>query len=534
MISKKAPTSRYDTILDVLRERAEELPDQLAYDYNGEEKTTFAEIDRDARALARDLAARGLGRSDFCAVITPMNLEQVRLVFAIQLTGAAPVLFDPAAPPKLLGRRLAQCRAKRAIVDAELIQPLEAELAGKNLSIPCFPPNEIERRTEAEGPELPTVRPEDTAYLQFTSGTTGEPKVVVITHRNLAEYLRIHYQHIGYIDEEVFLSWAPLFHDLGLVGYVFLPLYVGCPTYLLPPHMKSLGVWLQTASRVKATVTSGPDFGYRIVTRSVKPEGLDLSSLRMTGSGGEPVRLDTIQRFEKRFGLKNTSVGGYGQAESVMCISMGLPGEPVRTDDTGNVANGRVLPELEVRIVSEEGEVLPSGQVGEITVRGVSVFPGYLDDEEATRQTVRDGWLYTGDNGYLDAEGYLFILGRKKALIKRGGSFISPREVEMAADQVPGVRYTVAIGVAGSSSVASEDLVVLAEVQPEAVETDEQKNAVAEAIADAVDRDTGHAPADVILLKPRTIPRTGNGKIRYTYLKELVVHKDPRFEAAVI
>lgn len=523
MISRRAAGARYGTILDVLRERAEELPDQLAFDYNGEEQTTFGELYRDAMALARELAANGLGRGDVAALILPMSLDQVRLVYAIQLTGAAPVLFDPSAPPRLLVRRLSQCRPRLAVVAPELREPLRAELNTASLDLPCLVPAEVGRRAEEAGPMLPRVAPDDVAYLQFTSGTTGDPKVVVITHRNLAEYLRVHYRHIGYVEDEVFLSWTPLFHDLGLVGFVFLSLYVGCPSYLLPPQISSLGIWLQTASKIRATVISGPDFGYRIVTRSVSPEGLDLSRVRMCGSGGEPVRLDTLRRFEERFGLSGTSVGGYGQAESVMCISMGVPGEPLRADDTGNVANGRVLPEIEVRIVDEEGRTLGLGQVGEITARGVTVFPGYLNDPEATRQTVRDGWLYTGDNGYLDADGYLFILGRKKALIKRGGSFISPREVEMAADQVPAVRYSAAIGIPRTSAITSEDLVVLAEVQPEAVDSPEKRSQVCDAIVEAVDRGTGHAPSDVILLKPRSIPRTANGKIRYGTLKDLVL-----------
>lgn len=521
MISTRVVGRRYATILDVLRERAEELPDQLAFDYNGEEQTSFARLHEDSLSRARGLAALGLGRGDACAIILPMSLEQVRLVYAVQLTAAVPALFDPAAPPKLLARRIAQCRAKVVIVAPELIEPLSALLGSGPESPKLITPGRIEQREAAAGPQLPEVGREDIAYLQFTSGTTGDPKVVVILHRNLADYLHVHYQHIGYRDDDVFLSWTPLFHDLGLVGFVFLSLYVGCPSYLLPPQMSSLGIWLQTASRVRATLISGPDFGYRMVTRSVKPEGLDLSHVRMTGSGGEPVRIDTIRRFEKRFGLENTSVGGYGQAECVMCISMGVPGRPLRVDEAGNVDNGKALPELEVRIVDEDGRVLGPGQVGEITARGPSVFPGYLDDEEATRQTVRDGWLYTGDNGYLDKDGYLFILGRKKALIKRGGSFISPREVEMAADQVPAVRYSAAIGVPRASTLASEDLVVLAEVHPEAADSPEKKNAVADAIAEAVDSGTGHAPSDVVLLQPRAIPRTANGKIQYGVLREL-------------
>jgi acyl-CoA synthetase (AMP-forming)/AMP-acid ligase II len=200
---------------------------------------------------------------------------------------------------------------------------------------------------------------------------------------------------------------------------------------------------------------------------------------------------------------------------------MGRPENPLRVDRAGNVANGRPLPGLEVDILDEAGRALPPGEVGEITVRGPSVFSGYLDDEAATREVLRDGRLHTGDTGYLDAEGFLFILGRTKSLIKRGGGFISPREVEMAAEQVPPVRIAAAIGVTKLSALASEELVIVAEVSPEATDSPGSRDAIGEAIAAAVENAVGHAPSDVVLLKPRSIPRTGNGKIQHGRLREL-------------
>lgn len=534
MISTEADTSQFATILDVLKKQAGELAEKVAYDFNGEEQTTFVGIYHDALDLARGLAVKGLGRADFCAIITPMNLDQIRLVFAVQLTGAAPVLFDPAAPSKLLRRRLAQIRTRMAVVGSEQIAPLKDELASHGESIDCFTISEIERRPEAAGPALPAVHPADTAYLQFTSGTTGDPKAAVITHQNLAEYLRIHAGHVGYFENDIFLSWTPLFHDLGLVGYVFLSLFVGVPSYLLPPNMKSLGVWLQTASSVGATVTSSPDFAYRIVTRSVRPEGLDLTHLRMTGSGGEPLRMETIRKFEERFGLRSTSVGGYGQAESVMCISMGIPGRPLRVDEAGNVDNGHPLSGLEVRIVDEAGHALPANEPGEITMRGPTIFAGYLNDEDATAHAIRDGWLYTGDTGYLDEDGYLFVQGRKKLLIKRGGSVIAPREVEVAADQVEGVRFSVAVGMARESSISSEDLIVLAEVKPDFVNSPDKRFALSESIVAAVAAATGHAPSEVLLLKPRSMPRTANGKVQHGRIRELVARKGPELESLYV
>lgn len=506
------------TILEALEVRAQENAASPAFVFDEKETLTYRETWDRSRELGRRLAALGVGEGDFCPIILPPSLTQVLLVFAVQQAGAAPVLLDPEAPPSLLLRRIRHCGANHSIVTSEL----KAAMAGQEAEdIAWTTPDAVESYDPPEKTPLPTVTPEHVAYLQFTSGTTGEPKAVVILQRQLMAYLDCHYRIEEFPEPDVFLCWVPMYHDMGLVGYVYLSLYLAGVCHLLPPNVTSLMNWFHVASRVGATVTSGPDFAYRLVTRSVNPQGLDLSRLRMTGSGGEALRIETIQRFEERFGLRHTSLGGYGQAESVMCISMGKVGRPLRVDEAGNVDNGHPLPGLEVRIVDEAGRRLGAGEPGEITMRGPTVFAGYLNDEEATSAAIRDGWLHTGDTGYLDDEGYLFVLGRKKLLIKRGGSAISPREVEVAADQIDGVRFSVAIGVPRASSIASEDLVVLAEAKPEMADTPEKRHAMMEAIAEAVHEATGHAPSDVVLLKPRTMPRTANGKVQHTRAREL-------------
>jgi acyl-CoA synthetase (AMP-forming)/AMP-acid ligase II len=519
MTAAGADAGQWATMPEVLRGRAATSADRIGYNCSGSEQVTFAELARESSRLARGLASLGLQRGDRCAVILPTCLDLIFSLYGTQLCGAAPALLDPSAPPALLARRIALCKPRMVIADPELLEPLAGELAAADVSPHLLRPDDIPR-PEA-GPALPPVSPDDVAYLQFTSGTTGDPKAAMILHRNLISYLSQHAGQVDYRDDDVFLSWVPLFHDLGLVGYAFRSLYLGCPSYLLPPSIASLKIWLPTAARIGATVTSAPDFGYRYVTRSISPDGLDLSRLRLVASGGEVVRVDTIRRFEERFNLKGVSVGGYGQAEAVMCISIGRPEEPLRVDASGNVANGRPLPGLNVRIVDDEGRVLPPGEVGYITARGPSIFPGYFEDEAATRDVLRDGWLQTGDKGYLDAEGYLFILGRAKSMIKRGGSIVSPREVEMAAEQVPAVRLAAAIGVPANSSIASEDLIVLAEILPEDAEPTRNRRSIADAVAAAVEDAVGHAPAHVVMLHPRSIPRTANGKIQHAVLREL-------------
>jgi fatty-acyl-CoA synthase len=500
----------------VLDCRAESHADLIAYDFEGD-RLTCAALHRDALDRARGLMALGLEPRGRCALILPTGLELIRLIYGVQLCGAAPVILDPAAPPSLLTRRIRQCRPTLVVgledvLDTSISDPGEA--AGP---VRFITPEELpEGKPDAL---LPEARPDDIAYLQFTSGTTGEPKIAVILHRNLLAYLSRHSEQVPFRSDDVFLSWVPLHHDLGLVGYAFRPLYLGCPSYLLPPTIASIRNWLRKVSEVGATITSGPDFGYRYATRSTSPDGLDLSRLRMAASGGEVVRIDTIREFETRFDCRGVSVGGYGQAESVMCISIGRPDEALRVDDSGHVANGRPLPGLEVKIIDDGGESLPPDQVGEITVRGSSIFVGYFEDEKATRETLKDGWLHTGDIGYLDTDGYLFILGRAKTLIKRGGSIICPREVETAAEQIPEVQLAAAIGVPRSSALGGEDLVVIAEVSAEKLEDAQCHPRIAEAVATAVAGEVGHSPADVVLVAPRSIPRTRNGKLRHELLR---------------
>lgn len=516
METSSSPPPSFDHLIGLLEVQAAAIPDLIAYDYLGRERLTYRQLREESFALARSLMRHGFRPHAHAILILPLSTRQILLVYAALASGAALVLLDPDAPANLLLRRIQQARASHVITTA----PIRSALRVEGLSeIPILTPDEIQT-DPADASSLPEVTPEHTAYLQFTSGTTGEPKVVVIRQRQLMAYLDSHARMQRTAQRDIFLSWLPLFHDMGLVGTIFLSLYTGGECHLLPPHIFSLGQWLQTATRVRATVTSGPDFAYRMVTRTVDPASVELSSVRMTGSGGEPLRIETIRKFEERFGLRHTSVGGYGLAESVMCISMGLPGTPPRVDEHGNVANGRPLPGLEVRIVDGSDNPMPAGQSGEIVMRGPTIFAGYLDDPAASAQAVRGGWLHTGDVGYLDGDGYLFVLGRSKSLIKRGGVTISPREVECAADRVAGVRFSVAVGVPRRTALHSEDLVVLAEARPESAATPELQRALSDAIASAVYAHTGQTPSDVVLLRPRAVPRTANGKIQHLVLRD--------------
>jgi fatty-acyl-CoA synthase len=222
-------------------------------------------------------------------------------------------------------------------------------------------------------------------------------------------------------------------------------------------------------------------------------------------NGGEPVRLSTIEAFESRFHCRGIVCPGYGLAEATLGVTFINPGDAIRVDERGNVGCGKALPGIELKI--EDGEVL---------VRGDGVFAGYFDADEATAETLRDGWLHTGDIGHLDAGGELYILGRRRAMLKRGGAVLAPRELEEAAQNIEHVKVAAAVGVARADESMTEDIVLAIEIDPRAEDAD----GVAAAAAAEVHRVLGFAPDRVIVLPPRAIPRTYNGKIRHAELRK--------------
>ncbi|HSU81603.1 MAG TPA: class I adenylate-forming enzyme family protein, partial [Thermoanaerobaculia bacterium] len=286
-----------------------------------------------------------------------------------------------------------------------------------------------------------------------------------------------------------------------------------------------LPFWLQTASAVRATVLGAPDFAWRLATRLVDPQGLDLSALRFATNGGEPVRRSTIAAFEERFGVPGALRPGYGLAEATLGVSALRPGEPPRVDDRGNVSCGRPFPGVEVRIAEEDSD----DGTGEILVRGPAVFAGYFDAEEATAETLRGGWLHTGDVGRLDADGHLYVLGRRRALLKRGGAPLAPRELEEAAAGVPGVRIAAAVGLPPGDGGATEEIAVAVEADPGT-----ELSRLAEEVAMAIEAALGFAPDRVIVLAPRSIPRTTNGKIRNPELRRELIEGDLERRGAVL
>jgi len=497
-----------NTVFDHLLDHARDRPDASAFSFHRDGQVThltFGALLASVRGFAHGLVAHGVGPGDPVALALTTSPELVALIFAAQSLRAIPMIVNPSLPAPAIARRVAQVRAK--LVDSALAASLP--------------------EARGDDPAPWALRPAlaDLAFLQLTSGTSGDSRAAAISHRALAIYLSHEGSggRLSLSQRDVLVSWLPLHHDLGLVRFVFMPVSYGQHTHLLPPALTSLGLWLRTITAERATITSAPDFAYRLAARAVSPDGIDLSSLRFATNGGEPVRASSIAGFEARFACPGVIRPGYGLAEATLGVAATVVGEPLRVDARGHVGCGRVVPALSLRVTAD-GVMVPAGEVGELEVRGEHLFEGYYIPSDGSEQSgfdrsslTADGWMRTGDTGYVDADGVVFALGRTRAMVKQAGALIAPREVEEVVDRIPGVRLSAAIGLPNANTQA-EELVVVVEVRNESA----PENLV-DAIQAAVRSEVGVTPGRVLCVPARTLPLTANGKLRHVLLRQQLI-----------
>jgi acyl-CoA synthetase (AMP-forming)/AMP-acid ligase II len=476
-----------DALGEVLHRRAEQSPDALAF-ADDERQVTFSDLAERAGGLASAFARRGVRARERVALALPAGIDFVEHFWGLQILGASPCAFDPSTPAQTLRRRTERI-APALVVDAPL-QPSAA---------PVHAPSEIGA--------------DDIAVLQPTSGTTGEPRAALVTHRNVIAYLRALDAAGRFLSDDVLVGWVPPWHDLGLHRFVIAAVVFGLPCHLVPPAVRTIPQWLATIERVGGTSTAAPDFAYRLACRLVPPDTISLSSLRLATCGGEPVRRSTFESFESHFDAPDCIMPGYGLAEAVVGVSARFPGEPRRVDARGNVSCGVPLPGVAVR--AGDGPEQP----GPILVRGDTVFPGYFEAPEDTAAVLRDGWLHTGDDGYIGAAGELYVLGRRATMIKRAGGVIAPREIEDAAQEIAEVRLAVAVAGPAVGGPEPVLLAVVAEAEP-------SDKPIEPKVSAAVHRRLGFAPHRIVVLDSTSIPRTPNGKIRHRRLVELLTRKN--------
>jgi acyl-CoA synthetase (AMP-forming)/AMP-acid ligase II len=549
------------TLVDVLKFRGETQGDETAYRFlhNGEEEKatlTFARLDLKARAIAAAIDALGFGKQKILLSFPP-GLDFIEAFFGCLYGGSIAV---PVTPPRRhqhgdrLKRIIEDCGASLVVTTSALVDELRSHLSevAPELTLRYLLVDQVDRPAAilAKYWLPPPIAGEATALLQYTSGSTGSPKGVVVTHQNLVHNARMVKAAFGHSAQTRFVGWLPVYHDMGLIGDVLQPLYLGIPCVLMAPAaftQKPIR-WLRAISRFRATTSGGPNFAYDLCvdkTTEAQRAGLDLSSWRVAYNGSEPVSAATLDRFAATFapyGFRARSFYPcYGMAEATLFVSgrhrdrvpavchvstAALRRNAVRlrpADARGAralVGCGQSWLDQEIRIANPKTRrSCPDGIIGEIWLRGRSIAQGYLNQTQLTEETFaarlagEDGfYLRTGDLGFL-LEGELYVTGRLKDLIILNGRNHYPQDIERTVARSheaflagSGAAFAVEAG-------RDERLVIVQEIQRQHLrQADVQE--LSGAIRESVAREHGVRAHDIALVYPRSVPKTTSDKIR--------------------
>ncbi len=565
-----AEIDRAESLTDIIRLRGLAEPArvhiQLYEEGEAPREITFGELFARSSAVAEELARRGFEPGQTAAIMLPTCAEFFFTFAGILLAGGIPV---PIYPPFRADRIAEYATRQSAILrnaEARFLFTFRQAEGLARLLRPRVPslrevvnathfaevsPATDESRSTGWRPVQNVAhhaRGEDIAFLQYTSGSTGDPKGVTLTHSNLLANIRAIIEAAELTPQDVCVSWLPLYHDMGLIGAWLAPIFTGIPLVVMSPlaFLSRPERWLRAISRHRGTISPAPNFAYELCVRKIADknlQGVDLSSWRAAVNGAETVRAETLERFAARFtpfGFRREAMlPVYGLAEATLAVSFPKIGTGYRVDRIEReafesrgqaipsaaegsaalafVGAGRPLQNMEVRIVGADGIPLPERAEGQLWFRGPSASSGYFRNPAATAQLARgDGWLNSGDLAY-QTDGELFITGRAKDLIIKGGRNIYPHEVEEIAGRVAGVRTgcVVAFGAPDERS-GTERLVVAAEVRDLSM-----SKPIAAEIVRAVDEALGMPPDVVALLPTQSIPKTSSGKLRRSETRRL-------------
>ena len=519
-----------------------------------EQIITYGDLDRGARRAAAGLIDFGLQRGERVAIMLPTSSDFFHAFFGVLMAGGIPVPIYPPFRRALIedhlrrqARVLRNAQARLIITDQE-IRPLSALLMGLAEDLRAVVTVADLSRIEELVVPIPALS-ETTALIQYTSGSTGDPKGVVLSHANLLANIRAMGGTMEASSRDAFVSWLPLYHDMGLIGAWLGSLYYGAPTAIMPPlaFLANPGRWLWSIHRHRATLSAAPNFAFELCLKSARDEdlrGLDLSSLRMVVNGAEAVSPKTIERFTDRFrafGFRPEAMAPvYGLAESSVGLAFPPIGRPpivdrvhraaltvngeavpaARDDVTALefVACGRPLPGHQIRIVDEAGREVADRHEGRLQFKGPSATKGYFRNPEKTRSLFDGDWLDSGDLAYV-AGGDVYLTGRVKDMIIRAGRHIYPHELEEAVGRIEGVRKGCVVAFAGRDErTGTERLVVMAETR---LTDDQGKSALRERILESSLELLETPPDDIVLVPPHTVPKTSSGKIRRSAARAL-------------
>lgn len=510
------------TLLDLLETRNTLTPEQAAF-YWDDRPLSFEALWAGANRFASLLLKIGVARGDRVLIRLPNGPDFFQAFYGAQRAGTIAVPVFPASGPERLATLARLCGAT-IMVDAAT----RANVVGlRTLTV-------ADSDDAAIANAYPPVAPGDVAFLQYTSGTTGSPKGVMLTHEGLLTNVRQLIEGMSLSSSDCFVSWLPVFHDMGLILMTMAPFYLGARLVLLPTALANPRPWLTAIARHRGTVTAAPDFAYRVTLRHVRnPSMYDLRSLRVALDAAEPVRPGTIEAFERAFGLHDVLIAGYGLAEATVGVCTWPPGTAPLVDARGIISVGKPFRDIALRIIGD-GHALPPGEIGEIAIRSPANTRGYFNDPAETERLFwHDGYIRTGDLGYLDEAGHLFVTGRIKNMIKHGGESIFPQEAEQIADRMAVVRRSAAIGV-DAGGPEGEQLYLFAELsRPGGYGEPELYEATVD-LVQAVYAELGIRPGRVYLLRPHSIPITPNGKTQHAALRSQYLSGELRARQAIL
>lgn len=541
---------RSETLIDTLEQNAAGGGMYVTFlDYkNQPHPVTYREALEGAHRYARYLRNRGLRPDGKVIMLLPTGKDYLFAFHGVQLAGGVPV---PCAPPYMLGdtdkylshlRHIVRNSEAEFFVTETRYKSVVGSMVGDDnrLKHVVLAPEVVDE--PALNPMLPSLSGDQTALLQYTSGTTSVPRGVVLTHRNLLSNVYGIGTALEASSADVGIGWLPLYHDMGLIGVLFTGLIWAFPLYLMRPEAFALRPhwWLENITRYRVSISPAPNFAYNTCTQRVTDAQLaklDLSSWRVALNGAEPVDHRTVEEFKQRFGAVGFPTGAllpvYGMAENslaatfpdraspyvVECLDREALEQQGRARPSTNgarfpyhaVSVGYPLAGQEVAIRGDDGSIVEEGRVGEILVRSPSMTSGYYHQEEESARVLRDGWLHTGDLGYILGR-RLSVTGRRKELIIKRGRNYYPYDIERVAATISGVRKgCVAAFACYNQAAGTEDLVVVAEMQEE----DGRENARIESeINGELLACLGVGADRIVLVPPRTIPKTSSGKIQ--------------------
>lgn len=550
-----------DNLVELLRFRAQQQPNKCAYTFlvNGETEVihlTYEELDQQARTIAAFLQKLELKEERAVLLYLP-GLEYIAAFFGCLYAGVVAVPAYPPRPNRSMSRLqaiTADSQAAVALTTTSLLTNIESQFAqNPEMTVLRWLATDSIASGLAEAWQEPEVSKDTLAFLQYTSGSTGMPKGVMVSHGNLLHNSALIHECFEHKSDSQGVIWLPPYHDMGLIGGILQPLYSAFPVTLMSPtaFIKKPLRWLQAISRYKATTSGGPDFAYDLACRQITPEQratLDLSSWDVAFTGAEPVRFQTLERFAATFepcGFRREAFYPcYGMAEATLIVSGGLKTEPPiicqvkgaeleqnrvsaatgkQESDRALMGCGRTWLDQKIAIVEPESLTLcPPGQVGEIWVSGLSVAQGYWNRPEQTEQifhayladTRERQFLRTGDLGFLH-NGELFVTGRLKDLIIILGRNHYPQDIEQTVEQCHPA-LSPGCGAAFSIEIANQERLVIAQEVERNYIRKLNADEVIRAILQAVSEKHDIQVYVILLLKTGSLPKTSSGKIQHS------------------